>query len=125
MIAFLLAAQLATTPACTTVQPSPAFICQDGGWLPPGHPSIKAPQPTLPPVDPNEPPYGQRFRVGRRYVRGTSDVFIAGTGQLPDGLNVLFAICQQVGDSCFAVGYVRLFPIGLNAADWYDVTPPR
>jgi hypothetical protein len=110
---------------CTTVQPSPAFVCVDGGWLPPNHPNLPAavPPTNLPPADPSAPPYGQRFRVGRRYVRGTSDVFIAGAGQLADGTSVLFAICQAEGDNCFQVGFVRTFLAIANANDWREQQP--
>jgi hypothetical protein len=137
MTALLLAAQLATTaPACLTVQPSPAFVCVEGGWLPPGHPRIpvqddttRAPVrvegPPLTPYDATDPrqnPYLPRFRVGHRYQRGTSDIHIAGTGQLPDGAAVLFAVCLAEGDSCYGVGYVRMFPYNVNATDWIEVT---
>jgi hypothetical protein len=128
MITLLLAAQLVTAPpppACKSVQPSPAFVCVDGGWLPPGHPNIPAPAATLPPTypPPSTDPYAPRFRVGRRYVRGTAHVFISAAGQLPDGTPVLFAFCVQAGDGCFTPGYVRLFPIGANAADWNEQQP--
>jgi hypothetical protein len=118
-------AATADAATCPSVQPSPAWVCVGGGWLPPGHPGIPAP-PVLVPAPPVEPkvnpdPYAPRFRVGKRYQRGTTDVHIAGTGQLIDGTHVLFAVCMAVGDGCFDYGYVRLFPIGVSAADFVEV----
>ena len=123
MIAFLLAAAVTASQPCTTVQPSPAFVCVNGGWLPPGHPGIPKVDPPPPVVDPT------RFRVGRRYVRtyesaAPTDLFIAGTGQLPDGNTVLFATCLAVGDGCFAVNYVRVIPANANANDFTEVPIP-
>lgn len=67
MIAFLLAAQLASAP-CPSVQPSPAWVCQDGGWLPPGHPAIRPPADPTPPAgapvcDPRPDPYAEPDRA--------------------------------------------------------------
>jgi hypothetical protein len=125
MIAFLLAAAVSASTPCTTVQPSPAFVCHGGQWLPPGHPLIPPPVATPPPA-PVPPPSTSTpvFRVGRRYVRSSTDLFIAGTGQLPDGTPVLFATCLAVGDNCFSVGYVRMLPAYANAVDWTEVPLP-
>ncbi len=54
MTALLLVAQLATATTCTTVQPSPAFVCVNGGWLPPGHPDIPLAEAPLPAHEPGE-----------------------------------------------------------------------
>jgi hypothetical protein len=56
----------AQSQTCTTVQPSPAFVCVNGGWLPPGHPGI--PQTAPPPVvgpncDPRPNPYTEPERA--------------------------------------------------------------
>ncbi len=51
LAALLLVAQ------CLTPSPGPGWVCQDGGWLPPGHPAIKtpAPTPTAPSANPFRP----------------------------------------------------------------------
>jgi hypothetical protein len=118
MTALLLVAQLVALPAaCPTVQPSPAFVCVNGGWLPPGHPDI----PVVDVPKPNQPAPAVPFRIGRRYVRGTTDVFILGAGQLPDGVTVLVAQCREVGDGCFYAGQLRLFLSNATAADWTEL----
>jgi hypothetical protein len=124
MTALFLAAQLVALPVCTTVQPSPAFVCVNGGWLPPGHPGI----PAAPPVDvppPNQPTPAVPFRIGRRYTRNASGtpttVFIMAAGQLPDGVTVLVAQCEGQGDGCFYPGMLRLFLSNTSAADWTEV----
>ncbi len=122
MIAFLLAAQLASVP-CTTVQPGPDWVCLNGGWRPanqvPNPPGTDIPKP-------NQPTPDVPFRVGRRYWRSASgnptDVYIAGAGQLPDGTTVLFAVCRSVGDVCFEAGAVRMFLTNATAKEWQDRT---
>lgn len=131
MTALLLAAQLAAAVPCTTVQPSPAFVCHNGQWLPPNHPLLPPPSVVEPPPPVSGTP---RFHVGRRYLRQTAtspyeagpptDLFISGAGQLVDGTPVLFATCLAVGDGCFAVNYVRVLPIAANAADFTEMPLP-
>ena len=121
MIAFLLAAAVTAAQPCTTVQPSPAFVCVNGGWLPPGHPNIPAPvgEPPVPPAPPIDQPAPRRaFWVGHRYTRGTTDVRIVGTGQLPEGVAVLFALCNEEGDGCFFKGMVRMFLANADSTGW-------
>jgi hypothetical protein len=120
MLAFLVAAQLATATPCPSVQPSPAFVCHNGGWLPPGHPLLPQAEPA-PAPSPSGEPFGPRFKVGRHYVRGTTDLFIGGTGQLVDGTPVLFAVCQSLGDGCYAVGYVRMLPANATSHDFTEL----
>jgi hypothetical protein len=122
----LAAAAITAVLTCPTPNPGAGFVCQNGQWLPPNHPLVtSAPPPSaLPPQPPDMPPYGQRFRVGRRYQRGTTDVSIIGTAQLPDGVAVLVALCLQDGDGCYGPGYVRLFLYEAAASDWRDVTEP-
>lgn len=55
MLPVILAAHLlSVTPACQTPAPGPAWVCQDGGWLPPGHPAIR---PTAPPPPDTRPSF--------------------------------------------------------------------
>jgi hypothetical protein len=86
MTALLLAAQLvAAQPACPSVQPSPAFVCVNGGWLPPGHPGIPAPAAVPTQLDPdcqNLDPYADGEKAAecaRRPLPGASTpVFLIG-----------------------------------------------
>lgn len=123
MTALLLAAQLASAQPCLTVQPSPAFTCVEGGWLPPNHPGIPkvAPPPEPQPAD---APFERKFRVGRRYVRDSTDIFITGAGQLANGTSVFFAECLQIGDGCFGVGYIRLILTNATSHDFTELPPP-
>ena len=124
MIAFLLAAAITAPPhqpTCPTTQPGPAWVCHNGGWLPPGHPDIPVGPPPPPPFEQQEP--AKPFRLNFRYTRGTTDVRIVGTGQLPDGVNVLFALCNTEGDGCFFKGMIRMFLTNATAADWTDNGP--
>lgn len=123
MTAFLLAVQLATAAVpCHTVQPGPQWVCQAGGWLPPGHPDL-APPPA-PQTPPDTPPQPKRaFWLGHRYTRGTTDVRIIGAGQLPEGVPVVFALCDTEGDGCFFAGMVRMFLANTESSDWTDHGP--
>ena len=42
VIIFLFLVLLAGTQTCTIPAPGPGWVCQDGGWLPPGHPLIRS-----------------------------------------------------------------------------------
>jgi hypothetical protein len=59
MLAALLIALTVSAVQCSTPAPGPGWVCQNGGWLPPGHPAIKqpAPQPqaTAPSANPFRP----------------------------------------------------------------------
>jgi len=52
VIIFLFLVLLAGTQTCTIPAPGPGWVCQDGGWLPPGHPLIRPPTPA-PPAPPD------------------------------------------------------------------------
>lgn len=114
----------AQSPTCLTPRPGPAWVCVDGGWLPPGHPGIPtttptpapAPQPVAVPTPENT------FWLNHRYVRGTTDVQIIGTGQYA-GYPVVFAYCNAEGDGCFFKGLVRMFPSNASAVDWTNLGP--
>jgi hypothetical protein len=113
----------AQSPSCPTQHPGPGFVCVGGQWLPPGHPSIPTtPPPAIDVPPPSQPAPPVPFRIGRRYVRGTTDVYIAGAGQLRNGLTVLFAECLQLGDGCYAKGEVRMFLSNATAVGWTDAT---
>jgi hypothetical protein len=120
LLAFATSAH-AQSPSCTTPSPGSAWVCVSGGWLPPGHPDI----PSTPKVDaptPNQPQPAVAFRIGHRYVRTTTDVYIMGAGQTAEGVNVLFAQCRTVGDGCYEAGMIRLFLANANAVGWDDRT---
>jgi hypothetical protein len=117
MIAFLLAAAVTVAQPCTTVQPGADWVCVDGGW----RPANQVPQP--PPVPPYQPAPDVPFLLGHRYTRGTTDVRISGTGQLPDGVSVLFALCLETGDGCYARGEVRMFLSNATAKGWTHLGP--
>lgn len=121
MIALLLAAVVTAAPACPSTRPadtaSVTWVCIDGGWRPTSPTPGPAPAPA--PVPAGEP-FGPRFKVGKFYQRDTTSLFISGAGQLPDGAPVLFAICQTIGDGCFAVGYVRAIPANATSHDFTE-----
>lgn len=110
------------TAQCQTVQPGPGWICVGQGWLPPGHPSIP-PTATPTPSPTPLPAPAKPFRIGRRYVRGTTDLFIMGTGQSVAGNPVLLAQCLQVGDGCFYKDMVRMLPANADAYDFVEHLP--
>ena len=63
MIIFLFLVLLAGTQTCTIPAPGPGWVCQDGGWLPPGHPQIRPPTPA-PPALPTRLTRRARFSFG-------------------------------------------------------------
>lgn len=126
MISLLLAAQLAAVP-CTTVQPSPAFVCVDGGWLPPGHPNIpKAPPPPAPapptPEPPKNAPLVVEFQVGKTYRRDATGalLYIVALGTGRGGVALLAAECvvESRQDQCFFAGQGRLFYANASTSGW-------
>lgn len=123
--ALLVAAQLvAAKPAvaCTTPNPGPGWFCTaEGGWLPPDRaPKTPAPAPAPDPVVVPTP--DNTFWLGFRYTRGTSDVRIIGNGQF-NGVAVVFAYCNEVGDGCYYKGDVRMFLANASATDWTNLGP--
>mgnify|MGYP000844798409 CR=1 FL=1 len=121
MTTLLLAAQLTASPlACTLPAPGPAWVCQDGGWLPPGHPNIRRPEP--PPPPPN--PLVVNFRVGGTYRRDATGVriHITGLGALKDGVAVLAGQCltESVEDHCLFVGQGRFITANASTAGWSE-----
>lgn len=106
--------------------PFPGAVLVNGGWVPCSHTlaiqagkGCDAPKPTVPPPTLPQPPVA--FKVGKSYERDTTKVYIAGSVQLSSGFFALVAECLAVGDGCFEVGYIRLFPINTNASDWTEV----
>jgi hypothetical protein len=124
LTALILSAATTVAVPCTTPKPGPIqgqpWVCVKGAWLPPGHPDIPALD--VPPTHPT-PTEVVRFRIGKRYVRGTTDLFIMGFGQDVLGEPVIFAQCLWEGDGCYYQGQIRLLPINTNAGDWTDVGP--
>lgn len=119
MIAFLLAAAVTAAQPCTTVQPGPDWVCRDGGWIPANQVPAPVAEPPVPPAPPIDQPAPRRaFWVGHRYTRGTTDVRIVGAGQLPEGVAVLFALCNEEGDGCFFKGMVRMFLANADSTGW-------
>lgn len=129
MTALLLAAQLATlsTPACPTVQPSPAFVCVNGGWLPPGHPGI--PVAVDPPAPPPVPPGATQpvvvgFRPGTTYQRDATGVrlHITSVGALKNGIAVVAAEClnESTQDQCYFAGQGRFILANANTLGWTE-----
>ncbi len=116
----------AEAQSCTSPQPAPTagltWACIGGGWVPQSAP-VAPPRTTveLPRFD--QPTPAVPFRLSHRYTRGTTDVRIIGTGQLPDGVSVLFALCNEEGDGCFFKGDVRMFLSHATAKDWTDHGP--
>jgi hypothetical protein len=122
MTALLLAAQLAAAVPCPSVQPSPAFVCHNGGWLPPGHPAIPAPVPApQPPPGPTQPVV-VGFRPGVTYRRDATGalIHISGLGTLQGGIAVVAAECltESTQDQCFFVGQGRFILANANTLGW-------
>lgn len=133
MRAFVAALGLVVLPAfasaqapCMSAQPGSGWVCVNGGWLPPGHPNIppQTPAPAPPTIgsSPYPPPPTRVFKVGKRYQRHATDIYIAGVVMLESGDPALIAQCMAVGDDCFAVGYIRWYPVNVNAYDWTEVS---
>lgn len=126
MLTLLLAAAL--TASCPTVQPGPDWVCQDGGWLPPGHPSIVAAPAPLPPAP--VPPQGAQaplvpgFQVGHTYRRDASGalIYITGLVVVKSGYAVLAAECviESAQDQCFFPGEGRFILAGAPTLGWTD-----
>lgn len=122
MTAFLLAAQLTLTPVpCAPPQPGSSWVCQDGGWLPPGHPSIRPTQPPPPPP----PPQGAlvpEFQIGRTYRRDATGtrLHILALGTAKSGVAVLATECldEAAQDQCYFPGQGRLILANASAAGW-------
>jgi hypothetical protein len=122
MISLLLAAQLVTVPVCQPPQPGPSWVCQDGGWLPPGHPNIrKAPEP--PPPPPN--PLVVHFRVGVTYRRDATGVLLhmVALGPSKSGIAVLAAEClnESTQDQCWYPGAGRFILANAATSGWTEV----
>ena len=112
------AAQTCTTPKPNDIAGQP-WVCVNGGWLPPGHQDIpKAPVPDAPPPPIDQPAPKRSFWLGHRYTRGTTDISIVGTGQAPKGVNVLFAMCNQLGDGCVYKGEIRMLLANAESTEW-------
>jgi hypothetical protein len=125
MTAIMLAAQLAlSVPACPSVQPSPAFVCVNGGWLPPGHPGIpKAVEPPTPPPGPTQPVV-VGFRPGTTYRRDATGALlhITSVGALKNGIAVVAAEClnESTQDQCFFAGQGRFILANANTLGWTE-----
>lgn len=129
MLALVLAAQIVTSAVCTTPQPGPAWVCVNGGWLPPGHPGIgqtPAPPPPVPPTAINAPnPEG--FAVGRYYRRDDTGtrLYIAGLNMLSNGVLVYAAECvdEAPHDLCYFKGMARFLVANGSKVGWTELTP--
>lgn len=120
----------AAAQSCTTPQPGPiagqSWVCHNGGWLPPALAPTPAPLPPAPaPAPPtfDQPQPKRAFFLGHRYTRGTTDVRIVGSGQMPGGVSVLFALCNEEGDGCFYQGMIRSFLANADSSDWTNHGP--
>lgn len=120
MIAFLLAAQLASAH-CTTIKPGPDWICRDGGWIPANQ--LPPPEPpTTPPPPGTQAPLVLQFQVGRTYKREATGVVIhiAALGAGKNGLAVYAAECQNevVAEQCWYPGAGRFILANASASGW-------
>lgn len=126
VLTVLVAATDAAAQACTTPNPGPSFVCVNGGWKPAGHPDIPTtvtPTPAPAPPTFDQPSPRRTFWIGHRYTRTTTDIRIVGSGQLPGGVPVLFALCNTAGDGCFFEGMIRALTANAESSDWTDHGP--
>ena len=79
---------------CTPPVPGPDWVCQDGGWLPPGHPLIR-PSGQLPPTTPSPPSTPPVPAVVPPFECTTPDPFAETRGAL--GFPDLFGLCVDGG----------------------------
>lgn len=118
-----------TVDSCASLpNPGPAFTCVNGQYLPPGHPGIPAviaPPVQDPPVVPDPRAAASTFKLGRTYQRDASGVvvFVAGAGQMSDGVAVTFLACQSVSteDHCWYPGAVRAILANATSLGWTEL----
>jgi hypothetical protein len=141
-IAFILAAAIQLSPIPGGVQPDP--VNHPDWWVPCSHPiaverglcRVTPPPPTPGPFVP--------FKVGRTYTRQEAPdqrLFIAGAGQSPEGLPLLFGLCVgpptvafvaplpasealvPAPPTCTAIGQVIAMVASAPTTGWVEETP--
>lgn len=130
----LVAAALSATLTCTTPDPGAGFVCHQGQWLPPNHPSLPKPQAPAPAPAPEPPlPCGgggcpivfNGFQVGHTYRRDATgaELYMVALGTIKGGLAVLAAQCLTVSreDGCLYQGEGRFVLANANTLGWTRV----
>jgi hypothetical protein len=140
MLALLLTLTIQAAPFPGAVQPDP--VNYPTWWVPCSHPEAIArglgcvePEPVPDPclhINPYADPEGamrcvdgrprRAFRLGHVYTRpeGQGRIYVAGSGQAPDGTPLLFALCLEAGGDCLFPGAVRALRANADAQGWTE-----